>query len=106
MRQRGKAEKKKREDKIRLEERKPQCKSAKVVTGFTSPLPPSSDQNGLAAVSTLQEKEVHSYLCLFFCFCRCLSISRIYAKISELQFQPLFPSQWIPVGAEMVEMDW
>lgn len=86
MRQRGKAEKKKREDKIRLEERKPQCNSAKVVTGFTSPLPPSSDQNGLAAVSTLQEKEVHSYLCLFFCFCRCLSISRIYAKISELQF--------------------
>lgn len=62
----------------------PQCESAKVVTGFTSPVPPSSDQNGLTALSVLQEKEVHSLV--YFFFGRHLNISRIYAKILQLQF--------------------
>lgn len=52
--------------KVRLEEiKQPQCKSDKIITGFTSPVPPSSDQNGLAAVSVLQKKEMHSLVYFF-----------------------------------------
>lgn len=52
--------------KVRLEEiKQPQCKSDKIITGFTSPVPPSSDQNRLAAVSVLQKKEMHSLVYFF-----------------------------------------
>lgn len=65
MRRCGTAEKKKW-GKVTLEEIKQiQCKSAKIITGFTSPVPPSSDQNGFAAVSVLQKKEVHSLVYFF-----------------------------------------
>lgn len=88
LRQCGTAEKKKqgaKSDWWKGKERQgPQCESAKVVTGFTSPVPPSSDQNGLTALSVLQEKEVHSLV--YFFFGRHLNISRIYAKILQLQF--------------------
>lgn len=62
--------------------KQPQCKSAKIITGFTSPVPPSSDQKEFAAVSVLQKKEVHS---LVYFLGRHLKLSRIYVKISELQ---------------------
>lgn len=42
--------------KVRLEKiKQSQCKSAKIITGFTSPVPPSSDQKEFAAVSVLQK---------------------------------------------------